>query len=175
MILTGPSIQQCVSAGDITIEPFDSNNLNPNSYNFSLGDYVYVYKNHILDPKVKQDTIQIEIPDEGLILQPDTLYLGFTHEKMGSEKYVPIINGRSSTGRLGLFIHITANLIDIGSINHWTLQMHAVQPTKIYKGMHIGQVTFWKPYGEITLYNGKYKNSTGPRASEIWRDFNNNV
>lgn len=174
MILTGTSIQQCVSAGDITIEPFNCNNLNPNSYNFSLGDYVYVYKNRMLDPRIKQDTVKIDIPDEGLILQPDTLYLGYTCEKMGSEKYVPIINGRSSTGRLGLFVHITANLIDIGSINHWTLQMHAVQPVKIYKGMLIGQVTFWKPYGEIILYKGKYKNSTGPMASEIWRDFNYN-
>ena len=171
MILTGNSIKECVENGDITISPFDYKKLNPNSYNFCLGDYVYIYKNEVLDAKDEQETIRIDIPDEGLILMPDKLYLGFTNEIMGSEKYVPIISGRSSTGRLGLFVHITANLIDIGSINQWTLQMHAVQPVKIYKGMIIGQVTFWKPTGEINLYNGKYQGSRGPVSSQIWKDF----
>lgn len=171
MILTGSAIDRYVKSGEIVIEPYNSENLNPNSYNFHLGDYVLMYKNEVLDPKKKQETERIEISDEGLILYPNKLYLGYIKEKMGSEKYVPIINGRSSTGRLGLFVHITANLIDIGSINNWTLQMHAVQPVKIYKDMSIGQVTFWKPYGEINLYDGKYKGSTGPMESQVWRDF----
>ena len=171
MILTGSAIDRCVNNGEIVIEPYDSKNLNPNSYNFHLGDYVLVYKNDILDPKKPQETEKIEIPEDGLILYPNKLYLGYIKEKMGSEKYVPIINGRSSTGRLGLFVHITANLIDIGSINNWTLQMHAVQPVKIYRDMVIGQVTFWKTYGEINLYDGKYKGSTGPMESLVWRDF----
>lgn len=171
MILTGSAIDRYVKSGEIVIEPYNSENLNPNSYNFHLGDYVLMYKNEVLDPKKKQETERVEISDEGLILYPNKLYLGYIKEKMGSEKYVPIINGRSSTGRLGLFVHITANLIDIGSINNWTLQMHAVQPVKIYKDMSIGQVTFWKPYGEINLYDGKYKGSTGPMESQVWRDF----
>ena len=171
MILTGTAIIKCVKIGDIVISPFDETMLNPNSYNFKLGDYVFIYKNQILDPKVKQEVVKINIPDDGLILEPDTLYLGYTSEIMGSKKFVPIINGRSSTGRLGLFVHITANLIDIGSINQWTLQMHAVQPVKIYKNMIIGQVTFWKPTGKIILYNGKYQGSMGPASSQIWRDF----
>lgn len=171
MILTGNAIDECVKSGDITIVPYDVENLNPNSYNFHLGDYVLVYKNEILDPKQPQPTEQIEIPDDGLVLRPNLLYLGYIKERMGSEKYVPIINGRSSTGRLGLFVHITANLIDIGSINNWTLQMHAVQPVRIYKGMPIGHVTFWKPFGKIRLYDGKYKDSTGPMESQIWKDF----
>lgn len=171
MILTGSAINECVNNGEIIIEPYNSENLNPNSYNFHLGDYVLVYKNEILDPKVEQKTEKIEIPEDGLILYPNKLYLGYIKEKMGSEKYVPIINGRSSTGRLGLFVHITANLIDIGSINNWTLQMHATQPVKIYRNMPIGQVTFWKTHGEINLYDGKYKGSVGPMASQVWRDF----
>lgn len=171
MILTGTAIKNAVESKEIIIEPFDESKLNPNSYNFSLGDYVYVYENKVLDPRVPQDVKKIIIPDEGLVLMPDTLYLGYTMEKMGSAHYVPIINGRSSTGRLGLFVHITANLIDIGSVNNWTLQMHATQPIRIYRGMVIGQVTFWRTYGDIVLYDGKYKGSTGPMASQIWRDF----
>ena len=171
MILTGTEIKERVHSGEIIINPFDENALNPNSYNFRLGDYVKIYKSFVLDPKKKQEVEIIQIPEDGLILEPDRVYLGYTQEKMGSTKFVPIMSGRSSTGRLGLFVHITADLIDIGSINNWTLQMHATQRVKIYKGMLIGQVTFWKTMGEIFLYVGKYQGSEGPMESQIWRDF----
>lgn len=171
MILTGSEIRRRVECGDICIEPFDAGALNPNSYNFRLGTYVYVYVNNVLDPRVEQPVQRIDIPDEGLRLDTDRLYLGYTFEKMGSDKFVPILNGRSSTGRLGLFVHITANLIDIGSINHWTLQLHATLPVIVYRQMLIGQVTFWRTYGEIELYHGKYQNNEGPMPSLIWKDF----
>lgn len=171
MILTGNEIYNQVQKGNIIISPFDRDCLNPNSYNFHLGNYVKVYRNRLLDCKVKQDVDIIEIPDEGLIIEPDKIYLGYTVEKMGSTKYVPIMTGRSSTGRLGLFVHITADLIDIGSINHWTLQLHSVQALRIYKNTPIGQVTFWKTLGDIDLYNGKYQSSVGPMESQIWKDF----
>lgn len=172
MILTGKKIIEEVNNNRIIIDPFKVEQINPNSYNFRLGNVVMVYKNNLLDPKVVNETETIEIPDSGLTLQPDRLYLGHTIEVMGSNFYVPIIRGRSSTGRLGLFVHITADLIDIGSINQWTLQMHAVQPVKIYKGMLIGQVTFWKVEGDIVLYEGKYQGSRGPMSSQIFKDFN---
>ena len=173
MILTGNKIRQEVKNKKICIDPFLEKNLNPNSYNFHLGHYVKIYKNKTLDPKVKQAVQIIKIPRAGLILSPDRIYLGYTVERMGSNHYVPIIRGRSSTGRLGLFVHITADLIDIGSINHWTLQLYATQKIKVYSKMPIGQVTFWKPKGKIILYNGKYKDATGPMESFIWKDFKN--
>lgn len=171
MILTGSEIQKEVENGNIIITPFNQKRINPNSYNFTLGKKIKVYKNHELDSKVKNETVEIEIPDTGLILEPSKLYLGHTNEIMGSNKYVPIIRGRSSTGRLGLFIHITADLIDIGSINQWTLMMHTVQPLKIYPNMEIGQVTFWTVKGDINLYRGKYQGSMGPAESQIYKDF----
>lgn len=172
MILTGKKIIEEVNNNRITIDPFRADQINPNSYDFRLGNIVMVYKNNTLDPKVINKTEIIEIPDAGLTLQPDKLYLGHIDEIMGSNSYVPIIRGRSSTGRLGLFIHITADLIDIGSINQWTLQMHAVQPVKVYRGMLIGQVTFWEVEGDIVLYKGKYQGSRGPMPSQIFKDFN---
>lgn len=171
MILTGSEIQKNVKSGKIIIEPFDSSQINPNSYNFCLGKKVSVYKNYVLDSKQDNLVETIDIPSEGLKLLPNIIYLGHTEEIMGSNYFVPIIRGRSSTGRLGLFVHITADLIDIGSINQWTLQMHAVQPLIIYPGMQIGQVTFWKPKGEIVLYSGKYQGSRGPVKSHIYKDF----
>ncbi len=171
MILTGNKIKEEILSGRIIINPFFESQLNPNSYNFHLGNKIKIYKNYILDPKIKQETETLFIPKDGFILDPKKLYLGHTEEVMGSEHFVPIIRGRSSTGRLGLFIHITADLIDIGSINQWTLQLHAVQRIKIYPGMLIGQVTFWMPKGQINLYNGKYQGSKGPMESQIYKDF----
>lgn len=175
MILTGSEIIKQVQKNRILIEPFFIDQINPNSYNFRLGNKIKFYKNHILDPKVKQDTDEIILGNEGYLLNPGKIFLGHTFEKMGSAFYVPIIKGRSSTARLGLFIHITADIIDIGSFNQWTLQLYAVQPVKIFPNMLIGQVTFWKTKGKITLYNGKYQGSTGPQESQIYKDFKENV
>lgn len=171
MILTGSKIKESVLNGDIEISPFDENNINPNSYNYSLGNYVKIYTCNELDAAKKNETKIIEIPDEGLVLEPNKVYLGFTNEIIGSDKYVPVITGRSSTGRLGLFVQITSDLVDIGFHGRLTLQLHATSPVRIYKNMKIGQIMFWCVYGDVILYNGKYQNSVTPRESEAWRDF----
>lgn len=171
MILTGDEIQKNVLNKKIIIDPFDEKNINPNSYNFSLGSKIKVYKDYVLDPKEENLVEEFYIPECGMHLNPSILYLGHTKETMGSNYFVPIIRGRSSTGRLGIFIHITADLIDIGSINQWTLMMHVVQPVKIYPNMPIGQVTFWSVLGDISLYCGKYQGSIGPKESKIYKDF----
>lgn len=171
MILSGKEIIKQFDKKRITITPFNIKNINPNSYNYTLGSYVKVYKERDLDSKKNNVTEIIEIPDEGLVIEPDKIYLGYTEEVMGSKYYVPMLTGRSSTGRLGLFVHITSDLIDIGFRGKLTLQLHSIQPVRIYKGMQIGQVTFWRVFGEIELYHGKYQGSDTPRASEIWRDF----
>lgn len=171
MILSGLKIKEEVIDNKIFIEPFDDNLLNPNSYNYRLGRYVKVYKNYELDSKNKQEVEMIEIPDEGLVLYPDKIYLGFTEEIIGSDYYVPVITGRSSTGRLGLFVQITSDLVDIGFKGRLTLQLHSTQPVRIYKGMKIGQIMFWKVFGNADLYKGKYQSSNEPRESEVWRDF----
>ena len=81
---------------------------------------------------------------------------------MGSNRYVPIIRGRSSVGRLGIFIDITADLIDLGSINQWTLQIHAVHTVRVYPGMLIGQVTFWRTFGRRVQYRREISPSSKP-------------
>lgn len=171
MILTGQQLIQEVKSGAIHIVPFSRTQVNPNSYNFRLGDQLVVYQDKELDVKKDNPTSTITIPSEGLVLRPDTLYLGHTVETMGSNQYVPIIRGRSSVGRMGIFVNITADLIDIGSINQWTLQIHVVQPVRVYAEMLIGQVTFWKVKGDVELYAGKYQGSVGPAASQAYKDF----
>lgn len=171
MILTGNEIEKQVKKNRIIIKPFSNKNCNPNSYNVELGDYLKVYEDEILDSKKELKTKIIQIPDEGIVLQRNKIYLGYTKEIIGSNYFVPTITGRSSTGRLGLFVQITADLVDIGFVGNLTFQLHAVQPLKIYKGMKLGQIMFWKTKGKIKLYNGKYQNSIGPQESKVYKDF----
>ena len=84
MILTGQEIINQVNEGKIKIFPFSLKQINPNSYNFRLGNIIKYYANHILDPKIKQEAIQIEIPSEGFVLYPDKIYLGHSVEVIGS-------------------------------------------------------------------------------------------
>ena len=172
MILTGKEITKQVLKNKITIFPFNIDNVNPNSYNIELGDYLKVYdEGDILDSKKQLKTKVIPITNDGIILEPNKVYLGYTKEIIGSDYFVPTITGRSSTGRLGLFVQITADLVDIGFKGNLTFQLHAVQTLKIYKGMKLGQICFWKPKGKIKLYDGKYQNSVGPQETQVWRDF----
>lgn len=171
MILTGPEIARQVQADRIHIHPFDEGMLSPNSYDFRLSGQLGWYAEKVLDARRPNAFVEGSIPPDGMTLQPGRIYLASTAETMGSEHYVPIIRARSSIARLGLFVHVTADLIDIGSINRWTLQLHAVQPVRVYPGMRIGQVTFWRTEGKIDLYRGKYQHSTRPMPSLAYRDF----
>jgi dCTP deaminase len=171
MILTGPQIERAVAEQAITISPFRKRQLGPNSYDFRLGDRCCIYRSITLDAARENATRAFVIPDRGLLLRPNRVYLINTEETMGSTRYVPIIRGRSSVGRLGLFIDMTADLIDLGSINQWTLQLHAVHPLRVYPGMLIGQVTFWRTYGRRVQYSGKYREHTSPVASLSYLDF----
>jgi dCTP deaminase len=170
VILTGQAIARGVTDGTIVIEPFEPSQVGPNSYDFRLGDRCKIYESEILDSRRENKAIEIPFPSEGLLLAPNRLYLFNTFEMMGSSCFVPIIRGRSSVGRLGLFIHITADLIDIGSINQWTLQLHCVQPIRVFPGMLVGQVTFWVVEGDVQLYKGKYANHMSPVPSLIHMD-----
>jgi dCTP deaminase len=171
MILTGPEIARQHERGRITIDPFDPGRVNPNSYNFCLGPALKVYTGLVLDVARRNPVRELNIPAGGMVLEPGRIYLGSTVEIMGSDHYVPIVRARSGVARLGLFVHVTADLIDIGSVNQWTLQLHAVQPVRIYAGLVVGQVTFWTTQGEIALYQGKYQGCRGPQESQLYRDF----
>jgi deoxycytidine triphosphate deaminase len=171
MILTGTAIYDAWRRGDITLDPFDESHLNPNSYNFRLGDRIRSYADGVLDPMVPNEYVDSTIPREGLVLQPCRLYLVNTLEVLGSTRYVPTFAARSSVARLGLFINLSASLGDIGFVGQWTLQLVAMQRLRVLAGMRIGQMMFWEPRGKILLYNGKYQGSTGPQSTLIYRDF----
>ncbi|WP_406091608.1 dCTP deaminase [Streptomyces sp. NBC_01013] len=170
MILTGPEIRRQVGRDGITVTPFDPDHLNPNSIDLTLGDTILRYRNEVIDPREEQEVEEITIPHTGLLLEPLGFCLGSSREIVGSTEFVPMVHAKSSTARAGLFVHVTADLIDIGSIGTVTFQLFSTLPLKIFPGMRLAQMTFWKPQGDIALYCGKYQGSKGPRKSMIFRD-----
>lgn len=171
MILSGKEILKHMGK-EIIITPFDEKRINPNSYNLSLADELLVYEKEALDMKKPNPTKQIVIPEEGLLLEPNRLYLGRTNEFTKTDRYVPMLEGRSSTGRLGLFIHVTAGFGDIGFAGYWTLEIFCVQPVRIYPNVEICQIYYHDIDGEYDLYSsGKYQNNSGIQASLMYKDF----
>ena len=114
MKLSKRGILKAIDNKSIVIEPFDYDNLNPNSYNVTLHNELMVYTDHILDMKKENPTKTIIIPEEGYLLLPGELYLGRTVEGTKTVGFVPSIDGRTSTGRLGLDIHVCAGFGDNG-------------------------------------------------------------
>lgn len=176
MILSDKRILEEIEAGNIIIEPFKPACLGTNSYDVHLGKYLACYKNRVLDAKMHNEIEHFEIPKDGYVLQPNTLYLGVTLEYTETHKQVPFLEGKSSTGRLGIDIHATAGKGDVGFCNTWTLEISATQPVKIYAGMPIGQLIYFEVQGEIdTFYNtkdnAKYnKKTTKPVESMMWKN-----
>lgn len=171
MILSGQKIKESIGT-DIVIEPFTVSHLNPNSYNLTLGNDLLIYEDELLDMKQKPSTHSIKIPEEGYTLKPGKLYLAQTAEFTHTDKYVPMLEGRSSIGRLGLSIHVTAGFGDIGFSGYWTLEMFSLQPIRIYAGVPICQIYYHTITDNYNLYNaGKYSNNLGVQASKLYEDF----
>lgn len=171
MILSGKEIMKNIG-GKIIIEPFDEKRINPNSYNLSLANELLVYKDTVLDMKSINLTEKIIIPEDGLVLEPNKLYLGRTNEYTATTDFVPMLEGRSSTGRLGLFIHVTAGFGDVGFKGFWTLEIFCVQPIKIYPNTEICQIYYHDVSPDYEPYkSGKYQNNTGIQPSMMYKDF----
>ena len=172
MILTGKEIEKRLG-NDIVIEPYDAEQLNPNSYNLRLHNELLVYKGDILDPKENNETETIIIPEEGFVLEPGQLYLARTLEYTETHGLVPMILGRSSVGRLGITVHITSGFGDIGFCGYWTLQLTCVKKVRIYPNMKICQIFYHDVLGEYDSYDSKkYQGSKKIMSSQLYKELN---
>jgi dCTP deaminase len=175
MILSGKEIKNRLGKA-IFIEPFDERQLNPNSYNLRLHNELLVYEEHTLDMKKENKAKSLIIPEEGIVLEPGILYLARTVEYTKTDGYVPMLEGRSSIGRLGLFVHITAGFGDVGFAGFWTLEIFCVQPIRVYPGVEVCQIYYHSIEGEYETYSsGKYQNNQGIQPSLLFRDFEGSV
>jgi dCTP deaminase len=175
MILSGKEILKRLGK-DIFIEPFYENQLNPNSYNLRLHNELLVYEDQSLDMKKQHSVKKLVIPEEGLVLEPNKLYLGRTVEYTRTENLVPMLEGRSSIGRLGLFIHVTAGFGDVGFSGFWTLEIFCIHPVRVYPNVEVCQIYYHTIEGEYENYkSGKYQNNKGIQPSLLYKDFENKI
>lgn len=171
VILSGKEIYRNLNK-KIFIEPFNERQLNPNSYNLRLHNQLLVYEDPVLDMKKPNKTSVLTIPESGLVLEPNRLYLGRTVEYTRTEGFVPMLEGRSSVGRLGLVVHVTAGFGDVGFAGYWTLEMFCIKPIRIYAGVEICQIYYHTICGDYEPYSsGKYQNNDGIQPSLLYRDF----
>ena len=200
-MLTGSEIERQIKKGNIKIDPYDPTRINPNSYNLRLHPQLKVYKRNSDRPDVarNRDTerlhrecgfidsfnmdpidmnkdneyIELNIPKEGLVLLPGVLYIGRTVERTGSSKFIPMLNGRSSGGRLGISVHVCAGFGDVGFDGTWTLEITVVEPVIVYPDVEIAQVCYFKPYGKNDrLYMGRYQGQIEATVSRFYRPKN---
>jgi dCTP deaminase len=174
MILSGQEIRARLG-GDVKIDPFNGAALNPNSYNLTLHDELMVYEEVVLDMAKDNRVRRIAIPPDGLVLSPNQLYLGRTVERTETRNLVPQIEGRSSVGRLGLFVHVTAGFGDVGFCGYWTLEMFAVQPIRIYAGVPICQIFYHELTGAFDEYDSKYQNNRDIQPSLLFKELRPNA
>ncbi len=171
MILSGKEIEKKLNS-TIFIEPYDKKQLNPNSYNLRLHNELMVYDSPVLDMKLENTASKIIIPESGFVLEPNKLYLGRTLEYTKTNDCVPMLEGRSSIGRLGMFIHITAGFGDVGFEGFWTLEIFVIQPLIIYPSVEVCQIYYHSIEGEYDLYkSGKYQNNKEIQPSFLFKDF----
>jgi dCTP deaminase len=172
MILSGDEISQNLGT-NIEIDPFNPENVNPNSYNLTLHHDLVTYEEVVLDMKKSNRIRRMSIPETGLVLEPNRLYLARTVERTETHNLVPMIEGRSSIGRLGLFVHVTAGFGDVGFNGFWTLEMFAVQPVRIYPGVAICQIFYHQITGDIQEYcSNKYQNNHDIQPSLLYKELN---
>jgi dCTP deaminase len=192
MILSDKQILEARERGDIVITPFDPKCLGSNSYDVRLGKNMAMYVTteeywdietksyrRVLDCKKYNPVYEFEIPEKGFILNPKVLYLGVTLEHTFTPFHVPKFDGKSSTGRIGIFTHITAGIGDIGFKGHWTLEITCVEPVRIYAGMPIGQITFetsgecFNPYNakQSAKYNNEFTTDPKPIPYMGYKNF----
>ncbi len=169
MILSGSEILHRIGE-DIEIDPFHQSQLNPNSYNLTLHNELMIYEEVVLDMAKANRVRRIEIPTQGLVLSPNQLYLGRTAERTVTHNLVPQIEGRSSVGCLGLFVHVTAGFGDVGFAGYWTLEIFAVQPVRIYPGTSICQIFYHEITGAIEEYSSKYQHNHDIQPSLLFEE-----
>ena len=186
MLLTDRDILAEIEAGRVGLDPFDPGMIQPSSIDVRLDKFFRVFDNHKyphIDPAADQSdlTREIEVASgEEFILHPGEFVLGSTYELVSlPDDIAARLEGKSSLGRLGLLTHSTAGFIDPGFSGHVTLELAnvATLPIKLYPGMKIGQVCYFRlssaadnPYGS-EKYGSRYQGQRGPTASRSHANF----
>ena len=191
-ILSDIDIKKYLDEGKIVITPLeDEKQIQPSSVDLRIGNefkgFRIISKPYI-DPRDDTDfesymsSFSIS-EDEPFIIHPGEFTLATTHEvvKLPSD-IVARVEGRSSMGRLGVTMHVTAGYIDPGFEGKITLEISNIgkMPVALYPGQRVCQIVFEtmttpseKPYGHVER-NSKYMGQLGPQVSKIKEDYDIN-
>lgn len=149
-----------------------ADNIGQNYIMVSLGDSLKVYDTPMLDVKSQNDFKTIAIPEEGLLLEPNKLYLGRTNEYTKTYGFVPLLSGLNELATLGIEIHITAGFGDNGFEGTWTLEIICANPTILYPNMPIGRIYYYPLIGDPSIeYQGKYLGQVEPTESRLSTEY----
>ena len=152
MILSDRDIRQRLRRGDLRLipRPQDSQ-IQPASLDISLGSSFVRYRESRFDIDVKrhngeENSVTTILPiGAPVTIRPLEFLLGVTLERIElPDDLVARVEGRSSIGRLGLTVHVTAGFIDPGFKGHITLEIANLNrhPMTVYTGMRIAQLAF---------------------------------
>ncbi len=149
------------------------NKIEENFVKVTLGDSLKVYDTPFLKTDEKAPIKEIIIPKEGLVLQPNELYIGRTVEYTETYGFVPVLSGMEELTTVGMEIHITAGFGDNGFKGTWTLEIVCTNPIKVYPGMPIGQIYYYPIIGNENdkFYEGKYLGQIEPTASKLYEEY----
>jgi len=167
VILTGAEIEREVGRSRIVIDPFQPTQIEPNSYGFGLSPHLIVYHDEVLDARRAPAARSLELSGEGAILEPGTLYLGSTVERLGSPHYAATLYARRSVSTMGMWIQYSAPLGHMGAVICWTLEIRVAHPVVVYPNMLIGKIAFWAVSGRAIPYRGRYRGSVTTVASRL--------
>jgi len=186
MLLSDRDIRAELESGRVGLEPLDLGMVQPSSIDVRLDRWFRLFDNHkyaVIDPAEEQSELTrlVEVaPEEPFVLHPGEFVLGSTYELVTLPDDVAArLEGKSSLGRLGLLTHSTAGFIDPGFSGHVTLELAnvATLPVKLWPGMKIGQLCFFRtsspvesPYGSGP-YGNRYQGQRGPTASRSYLNF----
>jgi dCTP deaminase len=187
-LLNDREIRKAVAAEQIGIRPFSTDLLQPVSYDLTLSVNILVPRDdvHAIDtsppddynpdskyygrvPAWHQHTRGRAIPG-GYDLRPQEFILGSTREEISlPPHYAARVEGKSSLGRLGIQVHITAGFIDPGFEGQVTLEIYNVAPwsVRLNEGMPIAQIVFEpvNPPEKDYSKTGRYQGQIGPTQS----------
>lgn len=185
-VLSDGDLRRAIAAGEIGVDPFNDEDIQPASIDLHLDKSFRVFRNNrygFIDPSVDQPGLtELEVVSgaEPFMLHPSEFVLGQTLERISvGSSLLGRLDGKSSLGRLGLLIHSTAGYVDPGWVGNLTLELGNVAslPIALYPGMKIGQISFHRmsspverPYGSATLHS-RYQGQSEPTASAIHVDF----
>lgn len=175
MFLSDVDIQKAIKDGEITLEPFTINRLQPASYDILLGNKFIendASSTHFVDPanKIYAKTIEKFVKDgDEFVLHPGVSVLGLSKEFFGTDHFLIQVGGKSSLARIGLMIHNTAGIINPGHFLNITFEItnQSNIPIILRPGMEIAQITFSK----LSSPPSQNYKKTGRFAKNNWKHF----